>query len=120
MMSARNAGIAELISDISTFAKLLSIRTPTKMSAGEVAQEGTMEASGVRTRQRAKQIAVTRLVRPVLPPAATPAEDSTNVVQVDVPRIAPETVAIESHIIHLSTLIGSLFSSSIPASEAVP
>ena len=42
------------------------------MSAGAVAQVGTREATGLRNRQTAKQIATTRLVRPVLPPAPTP------------------------------------------------
>ncbi len=59
------------------------------MSAGAVAQVGTREATGLRNRQTAKQIATTRLVRPVLPPAPTPAADSTNVVQVEVPQTAP-------------------------------
>ena len=39
---------------------------------------------------------VTMLVRPVLPPSATPAEDSTKVVIVEVPRHAPTVVPIES------------------------
>ena len=59
-------------------------------------------------------------VRPVRPPADTPVADSTKVVQVDVPSMAPSTVAVESAIIHLSRLMGSPFSSSISASDAVP
>ena len=47
-MSARNAGTACAMSDMSTFAKFLSIRTPTKISAGEVAQAGTIAATGAR------------------------------------------------------------------------
>lgn len=38
------------------------------------------------------------LIKPVRPPSATPAEDSTNVVVVDVPKIAPADVAIASDI----------------------
>ena len=40
----KNAGTAEPKSSISTFAKFLSIRTPTKISAGAVAAEGMMLA----------------------------------------------------------------------------
>ena len=43
-----------------------------------------------------KSAAVTIEDRPVLPPSATPEEDSTNVVTVDVPQIAPVVVAIAS------------------------
>ena len=42
--------------------------------------------------------AVTKLVIPVLPPAAIPALDSTTVVTVDVPTIAPAAVEIASDI----------------------
>ena len=90
------------------------------MRAGAVAHAGTMLASGVRKRHTKKQHATTRDVRPVLPPAATPDADSTNVVQVDVPRTAPVTVAMESHAMHWSRLIGSPFSSMRSAWEAVP
>ena len=120
MISVRNAGIAERISVIFTLAKLLSIRTPTNMSAGAVAQPGTILAKGLRKRATKKQADVTRLARPVLAPAATPEADSTNVVHVDVPRTAPATVPTESQSIHLSTSTGSPFSSSMPASEAAP
>ena len=47
------------------------------MSAGAVAHVGTTVATGLRNRHIAKQIAVTKLVRPVLPPAAIPEADST-------------------------------------------
>jgi hypothetical protein len=85
------------------------------ISAGAVAQAGMIAAKGARKRQTAKQAAVTREVRPVLPPAATPDADSTKVVQVEVPRTAPLTVATESQAIALSTSTGSPFSSSISA-----
>ena len=120
IMRVRNAGTALLISFISTFAKFLSIKTPTKISAGAVAQEGIIFARGVRKRQRMKQMDVTKLAKPVLAPAATPDAHSTKVVQVDVPRTAPPTVATESHVIALFISMGSPFSSSIPASVAAP
>lgn len=43
-----------------------------------------------------KSAAVAMAARPVLPPSATPAEDSTNVVTVEVPQIAPVVVAMAS------------------------
>ena len=96
----RNAGTALLISVISTFEKFFIIRTPTKIRAGAVAAPGMMEAMGDKKRHSAKQMDVTKLVRPVLPPAATPDADSTKVVQVEVPRSAPTTVAVESAAMH--------------------
>ena len=101
-------------------AKFLAINTPTKISAGAVAHVGITPAIGLKNRHTAKQAAVTKLARPVLPPAAIPDADSTKVVHVDVPRIAPAAVPIESHIILLSKLIGSPFSSNIFACDAVP
>ena len=115
MISAKNAGTAEHMSLISTFAKLFIINTPTKINAGAVAALGITVANGLKNRQNAKQIAVTTLARPVLAPAATPEADSTKVVQVDVPSIAPVTVEMESASIDLFTLIGSPFSSNILA-----
>lgn len=45
-----------------------------------------------------KKNAQERAVRPVLPPAAIPEPDSTNVVTVEVQKSAPVQVAIESDI----------------------
>ena len=120
MINVRNAGTADNISSISIFAKFFAINTPTKISAGAVAQLGIMLASGLKNKQTAKQIDVITLERPVLPPAPTPDADSTNVVHVDAPSKAPETVPIESQSIDLFIFIGSPFSSSIPACDAVP
>ena len=94
IISVRNAGAAYLMSDISTFLKFPNISTPTYIKAGAVAQLGTMLASGVRNRHTKKHADTTRLVSPVLPPAATPDADSTKVVHVEVPNTAPVTVAI--------------------------
>ena len=120
IIRVRNAGTALLMSLMSTFEKFLSIKTPTKISAGAVAQEGTIFATGVRKRQIRKQMDVTKLANPVLAPAATPEAHSTKVVQVEVPIAAPTAVATESHVIALSISIGSPFSSSMPASVAAP
>ena len=70
--------------------------------------------------ERRKSKAVVKAVRPVFPPAATPAEDSTNVVVVEVPRTAPEEVAIASAR-SAGRIFGSLpSSSSISAFVATP
>ena len=116
----KNAGTALLTSSMSTFAMFLIISTPTKISAGAVAAAGMILARGERKRHTAKQSAVTRLVKPVLPPAATPEAHSTKVVTVEVPHTEPATVATESHVIALSISMGSPFSSSISASAAAP
>jgi len=50
MISVRNAGIAEQMSSISTFEKFLSIRTPTKINAGAVANDGTIYATGAKNK----------------------------------------------------------------------
>ena len=90
------------------------------MSAGAVACAGMILASGVKNKQTRNNAAVTKAVRPVLPPSATPEADSTNVVTVEVPSIAPVQVAIESQSIDFSMPIGSPFSSSIPACAEAP
>ncbi len=62
----------------------------------------------------------TAAVKPVRPPAATPEEDSTNVVTVEVPRTAPAVVATASAI-NADLIPGSLpSSSSIPAFVLTP
>ena len=93
----RNAGTAAAGSFQSISVTFLIIRTPTYIKAPAVAQEGTKAAIGLRNIAIANRIATTKDVKPVLPPSATPAEDSTNVVTVEVPKIAPVQVAIESH-----------------------
>ena len=115
-----NAGNDSVKSLNGTFLIGSSMRRPTITRAGAVAAAGMMLARGERKRQIAKQREVTTLVRPVLPPAATPDAHSTNVVTVEVPHTEPATVATESQVIALSMSTGSPFSSSISASEAAP
>ena len=75
---------------------VLNIRNPTTISAGAVANEGIATNIGAKSIEAKNSTAVVIAVRPVLPPAATPAEDSTNVVVVEVPNTAPPVVAIAS------------------------
>ena len=57
---------------------------------------GDRSKSGSRKRERRKRTATTKAVKPVRPPSTTPAEDSTNVVTVEVPNTAPTVVPTES------------------------
>ena len=85
--------------------------TPTQMRAVAVAQRGMSCAMGLKNIAIMKQMPVTSEVKPVLPPAATPEEDSTNVVTVEVPAMEPVQVAIASASIIFSILMGVPFSS---------
>ena len=60
----------------------LNIKKPTTISAGAVAKDGIAVKIGAKNIDSANSTAAVIEVRPVLPPAATPAEDSTNVVVV--------------------------------------
>ena len=96
------------------------IRKPTKISAGAVANEGIATNIGASNVERRKSTAVVIAVRPVLPPALTPEADSTKVVIVDVPKMAPAVVAMASDN-NTGLIFSSLpFSSSIFAFEATP
>ena len=57
--------------------------------AGAVAKEGIAIKIDARNDEARKSTAVVRAVSPVLPPAPTPAADSTYVVVVEVPRTSP-------------------------------
>ena len=93
---------------------------PTIISTHEVAASGTSPVAGVRKSESAKQIPVTVEVSPVLPPAAIPEVDSTKVVTVEVPKIAPIDVAKASASMAFSILGKFPFSSSKPALSAAP
>ena len=98
----------------------LNIKKPTTISAGAVAKDGIAVKIGAKNIDSANSTAAVIEVRPVLPPAATPAEDSTNVVVVEVPRTAPAVVATASAR-SAGFICGSLpFSSSISAFEHTP
>ena len=94
----RYAGIEEtkFFSSNLIFVTLLNIRNPTIISAGAVANDGTAINTGAKNIEMRNRNAVVIAVRPVLPPSATPAEDSTYVVVVDVPSTAPAVVATAS------------------------
>ena len=75
-----------------------NIRKPTKIRAGAVAKEGMEVNRGENRVAHRKRTPVVMAVRPVRPPTATPAEDSTKVVVVEVPSTAPAEVATASAI----------------------
>ena len=72
------------------------IKYPTKIRAGAVAADGIKRNKGVKNKANKKRMAVTTEDKPVRPPAATPAELSTKLVTVEVPKAAPATVPIAS------------------------
>ena len=74
----------------------LTIRNPTKIRAGAVANPGIVVNTGANIIAIRNKKPVTTEESPVLPPSATPDELSTNVVVVEVPRMAPALVAIAS------------------------
>src|SRR5690606_32458177 len=96
--TVKNAGTASDKSFQSISRKLPDIRTPTMISAGEViaATEAKDSTRGKKKRATRNQPAVVTAVKPVLPPAATPADDSMYEVTVEVPMAAPAIVARES------------------------
>ena len=96
------------------------IKKPTKINAGAVAKLGIAIKIGLNTIETKNSNAVTTDARPVLAPSETPEELSTKVVVVDVPKIAPTEVAIESAN-KAGLILGSFPSlSSISALDATP
>ena len=97
-----------------------NIRNPTIISAGAVANDGIVINKGEKITATKNNTPVITAVRPVRPPSATPADDSTNVVVVDVPSMAPADVAIASDK-SAGLMFGNFpFSSSIPAFVLTP
>ena len=76
-IEVKKAGIASVKSSHSIFFRLPSIIIPTTIKIGAVATVGTIAKRGLKKLDIAKQIATTRAVRPVRPPAPIPAADST-------------------------------------------
>ena len=73
-----------------------NIKNPTKINAGAVAKDGMEVNNGENKVASRNKTPVVHAVSPVRPPTATPEEDSTKVVVVEVPRIAPAEVAMAS------------------------
>ena len=92
----KNAGTASVVSSKSMSLTGEIMNNPTKIRAGEVAAAGIEINRGAKKRERRNNTATVKLVNPVLPPSLTPAEDSTYVVTVEVPSIAPNVVPIAS------------------------
>ena len=75
------------------FLTLDIINTPTYNKAPAAAALGIKANTGNKKMDNKNKMATTSAVKPVFPPAATPAPDSTKVVTVEVPKIAPVHVA---------------------------
>ena len=95
-MKHMNPGIASVKSAKSIFEIDFTIIKPTRIKAGAVAKDGIAKKIGDKIIDIKNNNPVVIAVKPVLPPEATPEALSTKVVVVDVPKIAPTTVAIAS------------------------
>ena len=95
-MIVRNAGTAISNRFHSILFNDETISTPTIINAGAVTAEVITDNTGEKNSASKNRIPVTTAANPVLAPAATPALDSIYEVVVDVPKIAPVTVAKES------------------------
>src|SRR5699024_11769492 len=78
--------------------KAVDISTPTIISAGAVTSSVTTCNKGEKNSASKKNPAVTTDVNPVSPPNPTPEVESKTEIVVEVPTIAPATVAAESAI----------------------
>ena len=116
----RYAGMASVRSLKSTLTIADTIRNPTKINAGAVANPGIAVKIGAKKIASRNKKPVTTDARPVLAPAPTPAELSTNVVVVDVPKIAPAEVATASARSACLTFGSFPSSSSMPALSDTP
>ena len=74
----------------------VTIKNPTKIKAGAVANPGTAVKIGAKKIAAKNKSPVTTEANPVLAPSPTPAELSTKVVVVEVPNTAPAEVAMAS------------------------
>jgi hypothetical protein len=83
---ATKQGTASIKLDQLIFDTCCSIRKPTTIRAGAVANEGTVKNNGDKNSARMNRTPTVQLVRPVRPPSEIPEEDSTNVVIVEVPQ----------------------------------
>ena len=72
------------------------IKKPTIISAGAVANAGIAKNTGEKNNAAKNKQPAVNAVKPVLPPSAMPADDSTKVVIVDVPKSEPAVVPIAS------------------------
>ena len=78
------------------YLRLPAIRTPIMIKAGAVTVVGITAKSGLKIIETKNRIPTKIAVKPVLPPIAIPALDSTEVPSGAVPNTDPSTIASES------------------------
>lgn len=88
-MIVKKLATAIALSLKSIFLTSINIKIPTITSTGYIAFAGIALKSGSKKSVKAKQIATTKAVSPVLPPLSTPVVLSTKAVTVEVPPSAP-------------------------------
>ena len=77
MIMVKNAGSPSEISPKSMSLTDAIINRPTTMSTGAVAATGITMSNGARNKDAIKSPAIVKAVKPVRPPSAIPAADST-------------------------------------------
>lgn len=92
----RNAGNPSVQSSKSILRIAPNMRAPTMIRTGDVAAFGTKDTNGAKNKQIRNNMPVVTAVKPVRPPAPTPAALSTKAVIVDVPSNAPALTPIAS------------------------
>lgn len=119
-ITIKNAGKAISNSCQWMFFKLAAISTPTIINAGDVTVEGITVNKGLNTSEIINRNPTNIEVNPVRPPMAMPADDSTDVPNGAVPKIAPSTIANESDK-NAFPILGILpYLSTIPACCVIP
>ena len=94
------AGKQSVISSKLILRILPNMLTPIKIKTGAVAADGMIKANGAKNKAKAKNKLVNTTVKPVLPPASTPALYSKYVVILGIPNNAPKLVATASTLKH--------------------
>src|SRR5699024_6083932 len=94
----RKAGMEHSMSSHDMRDTLRIVKTPTMIREGAVAAAGIVPAKGAKNTEARKRTPTTKELNPVRAPSVIPAEDSANVVTVEVPIQAPQQVAIASAI----------------------
>src|SRR6056297_828267 len=116
----RPAGTDWVMSSQSTAVTFASISSATTTSAMWLAYWGMAAASGTTASDSRNSTATTSATMPVRPPSSTPVADSTYVVTVEVPSIAPNVVPTASAISGLSASGRSPSSSRKPPACPTP
>ena len=116
IMIVKKLATAIALSLKSIFLTSINIKIPTITRTGYIAFAGIALKSGSKKSVKAKQIATTKAVNPVLPQLSTTVVLSTKAVTVEVPPSAPRAEPVASAI----RVLPSFFSPSFASSTILP